>query len=75
MSLLKNIHITERQVVQIRFETFNTPNHVELGSPISNWGNSTQTPAANFGKIQDTSTGRGTATDMRQIQAGLKYTF
>ena len=75
MSLLKSIHITERQVVQIRFETFNTPNHVELGSPVSNWGNSTQTPAANFGKIQDTATTRGTATDMRQIQAGLKYTF
>ena len=75
VSVVKNVHLTEKQTIQVRFETFNTMNHVALGSPITNWGNSTQTPAANFGKIQDTATSRGTANDMRQIQAGLKYSF
>jgi hypothetical protein len=74
-SAIKNFNITERQSLQLRFETFNTPNHPALGNPITIWGTSTQTPAPNFGQIRDTATGRGTAFDMRQVQAALKYIF
>jgi hypothetical protein len=78
-SAIKNFPITERQSLQFRFESFNTPNHPALGNPITVWGTSTQTPAANFGQIRDTATGagfqRGTAFDMRQLQVALKYIF
>ena len=78
-SAIKNFPITERQSLQFRFETFNTPNHPALGSPITVWNTTTQTPAANFGQIRDTATGAGfqlgTAYDMRQLQVALKYIF
>ncbi len=78
-SAIKNFNITERQSVQLRFETFNTLNHPALGSPITNWGGAGPTPAPNFGQIRDTVTGnvatRGTAFDMRQLQVALKYIF
>lgn len=75
MALMKTFTLTETYKLQFRLETFNTANHVQLGSPVSNFGSSSQTPAANFGRIQDSATSRGTATDMRQIQLGLKLTF
>ena len=78
-SLIKNFAITERQSMQVRFETFNTLNHPALGSPITNWGGNSATPAPNFGQIRDTITGnvatRGTAYDMRQLQFAMKYIF
>jgi hypothetical protein len=78
-SAIKNFPITERQSLQFRFETFNTPNHPALANPITIWGTTTQTPAPNFGQIRDTVTGsistRGTAFDMRQLQFALKYIF
>jgi hypothetical protein len=78
-SAIKNFNLTERQSVQFRFETFNSPNHAALGNPITNWGGSSPTPAPNFGQIRDTVTGgvatRGTAYDMRQLQFALKYIF
>jgi hypothetical protein len=70
-SMIKDFHVTERQALQFRMEMFNAPNHVELGSPNSSWGNSNPAPAApsaSFG--QDHS-----AATMRQIQFALKYNF
>jgi hypothetical protein len=71
-STIKDFHVTERQSLQLRVEMFNAPNHVELGNPNANWGNSNPAPAApatTFG--QD----RSTAASMRQIQFALKYKF
>jgi len=70
-STIKDFHVTERQALQFRMEMFNAPNHVELGSPNTNWGNASPAPAApaaSFG--QDHS-----AATMRQIQFALKYNF
>jgi hypothetical protein len=79
-SAIKNFRFTERHSLQFRFETFNTLNHPALGSPITNWGGSSPTPAPNFGQIRDTVTGGtfftpGTAFQMRQLQFALKYIF
>jgi len=79
-SAIKNFPITERQRLQLRVESFNTPNHPALGSPVTNWGGSSPTPAPNFGQIRDTVTGGtfftpGTAYQMRQVQFALKYIF
>ncbi len=79
-SAIKNFPITERQSLQLRFETFNTLNHPALGNPITLWGRTDSKPAANFGQIRDTVTGGsifipGTAFQMRQLQFALKYIF
>src|SRR6266849_6393848 len=79
-SAIKNFPITERQSLQLRVETFNTPNHPALGSPSVSWGGNSPTPAPNFGQIRDTVTGGtfftpGTAFQMRQLQFALKYIF
>ena len=79
-SAIKNFPITERQSLQLRFETFNTLNHPALGSPVTSWGGNNSTPAPNFGQIRDTVTGGtfftpGTAYQMRQLQFALKYIF
>ncbi len=79
-SAIKNFPITERQSLQLRVETFNTPNHPALGSPSVSWGGNSPTPAPNFGQIRDTVTGGtfftpGTAYQMRQLQFALKYIF
>jgi hypothetical protein len=78
-SAIKNFPITERQSLQLRFETFNIPNHPSLASPNMNWGGNNSKPAPIFGQIRDLVTGagfvRGTAFDMRQLQFALKYIF
>jgi hypothetical protein len=68
-STFKDFRIAERQALQFRLEMFNTPNHVELGTPNAGWGSSNKAPAASFGTITST---RAT---MRQIQFALKYNF
>jgi hypothetical protein len=48
----------------------NTFNHPQWGLPnMAAWNSSNQTPPATFASISTT------ATDMRQIQLALKYTF
>jgi hypothetical protein len=62
-SALKNFRILETHELQFRFEAFNLPNHPNWGLPNA----SRLSPA--FGTI------RGTRTDMRDLQFGLKYIF
>jgi Carboxypeptidase regulatory-like domain len=74
-STIKDFHITERQALQFRMEMFNAPNHVELGSPNANWGNTSPAPAAPAASFaQDHALANGNNT-MRQIQFALKYNF
>ncbi len=63
MSLLKDTRIAERYNVQFRLESFNLPNHANLGGP----GTNISVPGS-VGRI--TSVG-----DPRQIQIGLKILF
>jgi hypothetical protein len=66
----------EGHVVQFRFEAFNVLNHPNWGMPNLNIlsgatvaGKTARDSHQNFGVVT------GTATAMRQIQLGLKYTF
>lgn len=64
-STLKNFKMpfNESHSLQFRFEAFNLPNHPVWGNPDTN------VQSGNFGKI------RGTRTNMRNLQLGLRYTF
>jgi hypothetical protein len=62
-SLLKDTRIGDRFSLQFRFESFNLPNHANLGAP----GANISVPGS-VGRI--TSVG-----DPRQIQLGLKLLF
>ena len=77
ISAIKNFRLTERQSLQLRFETFNTPNHPELGNPNVVWGTKTALPAASFGQIRQTANGTDSSAPggMRTMQAALKYIF
>ncbi len=63
VSLAKNLPITERLRLTLRFEAFNLFNRVRFGTPNSTWN------SASFGII------RSQANDPRRMQAGLKITF
>ncbi|HYP06612.1 MAG TPA: TonB-dependent receptor, partial [Bryobacteraceae bacterium] len=70
LSMLKNFRITEGHSLQFRYETFNTFNHPQWGSPnVTAWNANTTVAPANFGRITST------ANDMRQMQFALKYIF
>jgi hypothetical protein len=70
LAALKNFRVTERQFLQLRVETFNTPNHPQWGNPnVTAWTTSSPNVPAAFGSITTTS------TPMRQIQFALKYVF
>ncbi|PYU93954.1 MAG: hypothetical protein DMG08_08820 [Acidobacteria bacterium] len=63
-SVLKDFHLPwENHSVQFRFEAFNFPNHPNFSAP------DTSLSSVNYGKI------RGTRTNMRELQFGLKYIF
>jgi hypothetical protein len=76
----RTFKIRERQSIQLRFEGFNLPNHVNLGPPNGMSGNGTATSTAgfitafaplnspNFGKILS-------ADDPRILQGALKFVF
>jgi len=77
VSAMKNFKITERVITQLRFETFNTPNHVNLGKPNTSFvaaaANSTSGPgggnsSALFGRITS-------ARSPRNCQVALKISF
>ncbi len=69
LSLMKSVPIIEGHRLQLRFEAFNFPNHPVLGNPGAAWGPNATTPQPAFGRI------RSTATQMRQVQFGVKYIF
>jgi hypothetical protein len=63
MALFKTINLTERMKFELRFESFNTFNHVQF----LNLG-TTQNDAAHFGKPTST-------YDPRTLQLGAKFSF
>ena len=63
VSLLKDIRIGDRLTVQFRAESFNMPNHTNLGMPSADLSS-----PSTFGRIYS-------AGDPRQIQFGLKALF
>ena len=63
---IKNIHVTEKQVLQFRGEFFNAFNHTQFDAVRSSGLNSIG--SANFGKISQT-------RDPRILQLALRYTF
>ena len=71
LSLLKNMHITEHQAVQFRFEAFNFLNHTNLDFPVRFCTAATAgavCTAPTFGRILS-------AEPPRIIQFALKYSF
>jgi hypothetical protein len=64
-SLIKNIHITERQAVRFTADFFNLWNHANFSNPVSTDVES----AGNFGVITST---KGVP---RLIQFSLRYSF
>ena len=69
-SAIKNFHIHESTSLQFRFETFNTANHPNWGTPNPNWSSTSPlAPGASFTSITTT------ANPMRQMQAALKLVF
>ena len=63
-SLLKDFQITERYVLQFRFEVFNVLNHPSFANP-----NSDFTDKATFGRVTST------YSSPRQLQFALKFMF
>jgi hypothetical protein len=63
-SIFKSFSVIADHLLQFRLEVFNTFNHVNLGQP-----NATIDAPLTVGRISTT------ATDARQIQLALKYTF
>ncbi len=62
ISLAKSLALTEGSRLEIRFETYNTFNHTQLG------GASTNLTSATYGRITST-------REPRQIQIALRYVF
>jgi len=62
-SMVKEFAMKERQLLELRFESFNFPNHPNLSLPSASF------PSAALGTITST------ATKMREIQFALKYVF
>jgi len=65
VALSRNINLTRTQSVELRLESFNLLNHVNLGNPNTNLN------LGNFGRITALQTG----TTPRILQFGLKYGF
>jgi hypothetical protein len=63
MALLKDTHLTESKVLQLRFEFFNIFNHAQFGTPVGNINNTTL-----FGYVTS-------ANDPRIGQVALKLLF
>jgi hypothetical protein len=63
MSLLKDTHVTESKVLQLRFEFFNIFNHAQFGNPVGNIDNTSL-----FGYV-------ASAYSPRICQVALKFLF
>jgi hypothetical protein len=65
MTISKAFHLTERFKLEVRAESYNVFNHVNLANPIVDFNN------ANFGKI----TTKLVAYNGREVQYGLRLVF
>ena len=65
IALAKDVHLAERGVLQLRFETFNALNHAQFFGAASVDGNIT---SANFGRIES-------AMAPRLVQLAARFSF
>jgi len=68
-SVIKRTKLTERQVIEFRWEVFDVFNHANFGQPGRVVG------TANFGQITNTRFATGDSGSSRQMQFALKYKF
>ena len=68
-SVIKRTKLTERQLIEFRWEVFDVFNHANFGQPGRVVG------TANFGQITSTRFATGDSGSSRQMQFALKYKF
>jgi hypothetical protein len=71
LSLIKRTMITERQMIEFRWEVFDVFNHANFGQP----GRTAQVGSTTFGTITNTRFPTGDSGSSRQMQFALKYKF
>ena len=71
LSLIKRTKITERQMIEFRWEVFDVFNHANFGQP----GRTAQVGSNSFGVITNTRFATGDSGSSRQMQFALKYKF
>jgi hypothetical protein len=71
LSLIKRTKLTERQMIEFRWEVFDVFNHANFGQP----GRTAQVGSTAFGVITNTRFPTGDSGSSRQMQFALKYKF
>jgi hypothetical protein len=71
LSLIKRTKLTERQMIEFRWEVFDIFNHANFGQP----GRVAQVGSSSFGVITNTRFPTGDSGSSRQMQFALKYKF
>ncbi|HSL54750.1 MAG TPA: TonB-dependent receptor [Pyrinomonadaceae bacterium] len=71
ISLIKRTKLTERQMIEFRWEVFDVFNHANFGQP----GRVAQVGSTAFGVITNTRFPTGDSGSSRQMQFALKYKF
>jgi hypothetical protein len=71
LSLIKRTKLTERQMIEFRWEVFDVFNHANFGQP----GRVAQRDSNTFGVISNTRFATGDSGSSRQMQFALKYKF
>jgi Carboxypeptidase regulatory-like domain/TonB dependent receptor len=71
LSLIKRTKLTERQMIEFRWEVFDVFNHANFGQP----GRTAQVGSQTFGVITNTRFATGDSGSSRQMQFALKYKF
>ena len=71
ISLIKRTKISERQMIEFRWEVFDVFNHANFGQP----GRTAQVGSTTFGVISSTRFPTGDSGSSRQMQFALKYKF
>jgi hypothetical protein len=71
LSLIKRTKLSERQMIEFRWEVFDVFNHANFGQP----GRTAQVGSTSFGVITNTRFPTGDSGSSRQMQFALKYKF
>ncbi|HET6976614.1 MAG TPA: carboxypeptidase regulatory-like domain-containing protein [Pyrinomonadaceae bacterium] len=71
LSLIKRTKLSERQMIEFRWEVFDIFNHANFGQP----GRTAQVGSTAFGVITNTRFPTGDSGSSRQMQFALKYKF